>query len=277
MRQLSFFGEPESDIGTRSAENQRFIGVAPPPNWPPVRAVCLFEQTGTFRDAFRRAGIPAECWDIEDGFGQTDRRIDLFDAIDKAAEGVPSALDDINADDFVIAFFPCTYFCEMSELRGRLTYYDFAEARKAPERVVSLAYPSRESWSRVRRQIESRFAFFRRWCSLLELAYERDWHLVCENPWNPGGWLHRFSPGPPTLIDRDRSAHGDAFKKPTAFYMVNFAPRLPMLPLPHARRRVRDTSVQIERSRILPGYADNFVRRVVLGDSSWRPSAAPTG
>lgn len=29
------------------------------------KAYCLFEQSGTFRDAFKRAGIPAVCVDAD--------------------------------------------------------------------------------------------------------------------------------------------------------------------------------------------------------------------
>ncbi len=34
------------------------------------KAYCLFEQSGTFRDAFKRAGIQAVCVDIDNQDGQ---------------------------------------------------------------------------------------------------------------------------------------------------------------------------------------------------------------
>lgn len=53
-----------------------------------AKAHCLFEQSGVFRDAFIRNGIPAECYDISDDFGKTDHVVDIFSEIEKAYGGV---------------------------------------------------------------------------------------------------------------------------------------------------------------------------------------------
>ena len=45
---------------------------------------CLFEQSGTFKNEFIKLGIPAEDYDIQNNFGQTDHVIDLFAEINKA-------------------------------------------------------------------------------------------------------------------------------------------------------------------------------------------------
>lgn len=42
---------------------------------------CFFEQSGTFKNEFIKLGIPAEDYDIQNNFGQTDHIIDLFDEI----------------------------------------------------------------------------------------------------------------------------------------------------------------------------------------------------
>lgn len=47
---------------------------------------CLFEQSGTFKNEFIKLGIPAEDYDIQNNFGQTDHVIDLFAEIDRAYE-----------------------------------------------------------------------------------------------------------------------------------------------------------------------------------------------
>ena len=39
---------------------------------------CFFEQSGTFKRAFMEFGIPAEDYDIQNNFGETDHQIDLF-------------------------------------------------------------------------------------------------------------------------------------------------------------------------------------------------------
>lgn len=48
---------------------------------------CLFEQSGTFKNEFIKLGIPAEDYDIQNNFGQTDHIIDLFEEIEKAYSG----------------------------------------------------------------------------------------------------------------------------------------------------------------------------------------------
>lgn len=51
------------------------------------RAHCLFEQSGTFKREFIKLGIPAEDYDIRNGYGQTDHVVDLFGEIRKAYGG----------------------------------------------------------------------------------------------------------------------------------------------------------------------------------------------
>lgn len=45
---------------------------------------CFFEQSGTFKNEFIKLGIPAEDYDIQNNFGQTDHVIDLFAEIENA-------------------------------------------------------------------------------------------------------------------------------------------------------------------------------------------------
>lgn len=42
---------------------------------------CLFEQSGTFKNAFEKYGIEAYDYDIQNEFGETDYVIDLFEEI----------------------------------------------------------------------------------------------------------------------------------------------------------------------------------------------------
>lgn len=39
---------------------------------------CFFEQSGTFKNEFIKLGIPAEDYDIQNNFNQTDHITDLF-------------------------------------------------------------------------------------------------------------------------------------------------------------------------------------------------------
>ena len=54
---------------------------------------CFFEQSGTFKNEFIKLGIPAEDYDIQNNFGQTDHMDDLFKAIEDAYDGKPSLFD----------------------------------------------------------------------------------------------------------------------------------------------------------------------------------------
>ena len=56
---------------------------------------CFFEQSGTFKNEFIKLGIPAEDYDIQNNFGETDHVVDLFKAIEDAYEGKPSLFDQI--------------------------------------------------------------------------------------------------------------------------------------------------------------------------------------
>lgn len=59
------------------------------------RVHCFFEQSGTFKNEFVKIGIPAEDYDIQNNFGQTDNVIDLFGEIEKAFDNRPSLFDGI--------------------------------------------------------------------------------------------------------------------------------------------------------------------------------------
>lgn len=50
-------------------------------------AHCFFEQSGTFKNEFKKLGIKAYDYDILNEFGQTDYQIDLFGEIERAFEG----------------------------------------------------------------------------------------------------------------------------------------------------------------------------------------------
>lgn len=78
------------------------------------KVYCLFEQSGTFKREFIKLGIPAEDFDLQNNFGETDHVIDLFEQIDNAYYGQPSVFDNITPDDLIIAFFPCIFFSQQN-------------------------------------------------------------------------------------------------------------------------------------------------------------------
>ena len=56
---------------------------------------CMFEQSGTFKNEFKKLGYEAEDYDIQDEFGETDHIVDLFQEIKNAYDGKPSIFDKI--------------------------------------------------------------------------------------------------------------------------------------------------------------------------------------
>ena len=46
-----------------------------------MRVHCLFEQSGTFKNEFRKLGYEAYDYDIQNAFEQTDYVVDLFSEI----------------------------------------------------------------------------------------------------------------------------------------------------------------------------------------------------
>lgn len=46
-----------------------------------MRAFCLFEQSGTFKNEFKKLGYEAYDYDLMNDFGETDEIIDIFEEI----------------------------------------------------------------------------------------------------------------------------------------------------------------------------------------------------
>ena len=65
----------------------------------------MFEQSGTFKNAFKKLGYDAIDLDILNDFNQTDTIIDLFAEINHAYDGESSIFDKIAENDLIIAFF----------------------------------------------------------------------------------------------------------------------------------------------------------------------------
>lgn len=53
---------------------------------------CFFEQSGTFKNEFKKIGYEAEDYDIQNDFGETDHVIDLFADVNKCYSGGQACL-----------------------------------------------------------------------------------------------------------------------------------------------------------------------------------------
>ena len=227
------------------------------------KAYCLFEQSGTFRDAFKRAGIPAVCVDIDNQDGQTDHIVDLFEAIEQAYDGKPSFLDRITPDDFVMAFFPCIHFCDLAT-----KYYDLTS-------VNYRTYSHRQKAEYAIKKSNEMVRFYQLLLKLVTIAETKKIRLVVENPFF-GATLMKTLFRNPDFIDYDRAKGGDFFKKPTAYWFYNCNPEPGPLVIKinkKNRKKILNTkrsessgACSLDRSRISSTYADNFVRCKILGN-----------
>lgn len=76
---------------------------------------CFFEQSGTFKNEFIKLGIPAEDYDIQNNFGETDNVVDLFKHIEDAYDGKPSLFDNIGGGGDIATNPPYKYAQEFIE------------------------------------------------------------------------------------------------------------------------------------------------------------------
>ena len=54
---------------------------------------CFFEQSGTFKNEFKKLGYEAFDYDILNDYGETDYIVDLYKEIEKAYNNEPSIFD----------------------------------------------------------------------------------------------------------------------------------------------------------------------------------------
>lgn len=240
---------------------------------------CFFEQSGTFKNEFIKLGIPAEDYDIQNNFGQTDHTDDLFAAIEAAYDGKPSLFDQIvgGADgDLIMAFFPCIHFCELSCLNMRFDTY------------TKKGTPTRNAFEYVMKKNEDRAYFFALLNKMFFVCIDRGLRMIFENPYNAGTYLRTSFPKP-QVYDENRMLRGDFFVKPTGYWFTNCEPTYGFThqndkkqKVIHANttayaRNLKAQGTQFlksakqsglcseERSMISPDYARNFICDFILG------------
>lgn len=222
---------------------------------------CFFEQSGTFKNEFIKLGIPAEDYDIQNNFGQTDHVVDLFAEIEKAYSGGVSIFDTITCDDLIMAFFPCIYFSAMSQMAFSWGYTNYRKLT------------TKQKTDKILERSANRELFFGLAVKMLCIAQDRGLRLIMENPWAEQTFLKANFIMPPTLVDNNRRLRGDYFEKPTAYWFVNCQPTHGFTAMLNKEKRTIQTtkgSKQAgicfeERSMIHPDYARNFICDFILG------------
>ena len=222
---------------------------------------CFFEQSGTFKNEFIKLGIPAEDYDIQNNFGQTDHTDDLFRAIEDAWEGKPSLFDKITKDDLIVAFFPCIYFSCLSSLWFGLDHHDYKN------------WDLKRKFDYMLDRSQKRTAFFETLYKFVFICLDRGLRMIMENPWSENHFLKFGYLKPPTIVDNNRLLRGDCYKKPTAYWFWNcentygesYQQPKKVKRIVEGKKHPIAGMCSEERSMISPDYARNFICDFILG------------
>lgn len=227
-------------------------------------ARCLFEQSGTFKNEFKKLGIEAYDYYILNDYGQTDFVIDLFEEIEKAYDGGCSIFDEFKQDDIILAFFPCIRF----ECKVPLLFRGESPQQKNWSDEKKLQYSMR-----LHEELHENYMVFSK---MVLVALKRGLKLIIENPLTQPHYLTSFFPIKPALKDKNRRLDGDYMEKPTQYWFIGLNPKENILfePIEFVEKRIHDKmtgyagiSRQKMRSEIHQQYANRFIRKYILNEN----------
>lgn len=216
---------------------------------------CFFEQSGTFKNEFKKLGYEAIDYDIQNEFNETDIVIDLFKEIEKAYDKQKSIFDNITEKDTILAFFPCIRFENQIQMAFRGTQFQM------------------RNWN-AEQKLENDLKLHRELSELYELitklaivCIRKKIPLIIENPYSTTHYLTKYWSIESKIIDKDRRTRGDFYQKPTQYWFINCEPKYNMLLEPqiwHKTKTVENTSNKTERSLISSDYANRFIREFII-------------
>lgn len=222
---------------------------------------CFFEQSGTFKNEFKKLGYKAYDYDILNNFNETDFQIDLFKEIELAYNNKKSIFDDIKTTDMILAFFPCIRFENQIQLCFRGT-------------MKSLKKWSDEQKLEYDLKLHKELSYLYDLVTKLTIiCLRKKIPLIIENPYSTTHYLVKYWAIPYTLLDEDRTKNGDYFEKPTQYWFINCEPKNNMIfePIEYIEKKritakvcdggISDTA---ERSMIHPQYANRFIREFII-------------
>lgn len=216
---------------------------------------CLFEQSGTFKKAFKELGYDAIDYDINKT-ENVDVVTNLFYQIYlENTEDKESIFNGISQDDLVIAFFPCTYFSDQSQLLSRGDNYGQKEWSEKQKLEYSM------------KQMQERQGYYSNLCSLCLIAIKKGFKLIIENPYGKVNFLKQYFPIKPKVIIMNRQKMGDFYKKPTQFFFINCNPEFNLqneYNLENKMQKRIEDNKGIERSIISPAFAKNFIKDFII-------------
>jgi hypothetical protein len=223
---------------------------------------CFFEQSGTFKNEFKKLGYDAVDVDIQNNFGETDFQIDLFAEIENAYDCKPSIYDKIGGGDLIMAFFPCIYFTgSTNPLYYRLDGINY--------RSLNL----KQKLDTMLQRSKDRQYFFELIIKMVGVCLHRGIRLVIENPFSTQHYLCNNFFKSPDVFDKNRMMRGDYFIKPTGYWFFNCEPTYGCsYQMDKEQKKIYECKgskkggiCSEERSLISPDYARNFICDFILG------------
>lgn len=222
---------------------------------------CFFEQSGTFKNEFKKLGYEAYDYDIQNNFGETDCVIDLFNEIDKAYDGKSSVFDSISKNDIIVAFYPCVYFCAPSQMLFSISHKNYKKLK------------DEDKIKQILKRSDKRKDFYDRLIKFCCVCIKNNIRMILENSWSEQTYLKGNFIKNPDVVDMDRTVRGDYFKKPTAYWFWNCEPthgesyqyKKVKKTITYCRQNKIAGMCSEERSMISSDYARNFICDFILG------------
>ena len=215
---------------------------------------CMFEQSGTFKNEFKKIGYEAYDYDILNDFNETDYIIDLFKEIENCYENKQSIFDNIKQSDLIMAFFPCVRF----EDQILLWFQGNERNLKNKSNLEKL-----EKDLELHKELSQMYELITK---LAIICYRKNLKLIIENPCGTQHYLNRYWAIKPSIVDDDRRKSGDYYKKPTQYWFINFEPKYNFIFEAVDIKPKKEISKQnkVERSMISKDYANRFIREFIL-------------
>lgn len=224
---------------------------------------CFFEQSGTFKNEFKKLGYEAYDYDILNDFNETDYIIDLFKEIKKAYDNKKSLFDSISKNDMILAFFPCIRFEDQIQMCFRGTAFQCKNMNDKEKLEYGL---------KLHAELSGLYELITK---LAIVCIKKQIPLIIENPYSTTHYLVKYWAIPYAILDNDRTENGDYYKKPTQYWFINCEPKNNFIfePLEYVKKRViqyqkneNGLDRTILRSIIHPQYANRFIRQYILDE-----------
>jgi hypothetical protein len=217
---------------------------------------CFFEQSGTFKNEFKKMGRRAYDYDLLNDFYETDFVIDLFQEINKAYDNKSSIFDRINGggQECVLAFFPCVRF----EVQIIMNFKGKAFGVKNWDLIKKMEYDIK-----LHQELHDLYTLISKF---VIVCCKKNIPLIIENPYSTQHYLHRYWALEPLVIDYDRRQTGDYFEKPTQYWFINCEPKNNFIFEAtdiKITKKIKDCRT-VERSMISKDYANRFIREYIL-------------